>query len=85
MKHETAGFLINKFVGLKPKRNSFLVDDNNKHKKAKTIHKNVVATISQDEYKDVKIIEWEFTKSTNQFLFLALMINYTCKTMDMID
>ena len=31
--YEAAGFVINKFVGLKPKRNSFFIDDNNEHKK----------------------------------------------------
>ena len=31
--YEAVGFVINKFVGLKPKRNSFFIDDNNEHKK----------------------------------------------------
>ena len=34
MKDETGGVAIEKFVGLKPKMYSFLVDDNSKHKKA---------------------------------------------------
>ena len=33
MKDETAGFAINKFVGLKPKKYSFLVGDSTEHKK----------------------------------------------------
>ena len=32
---------------------SFLVDDNSEHKNAKGVNKNVVATISHSEYKDV--------------------------------
>ena len=42
-----------KFVRLKPKIYSYLVDDNSVHKKAKGVNKNVVATISHNEYKDV--------------------------------
>ena len=32
---------------------SYLVDDNSEHKKAKGVNKNIVATISHNEYKDV--------------------------------
>ena len=32
---------------------SYLVDDNSEHKKANGLNKNVVATISHNEYKDV--------------------------------
>ena len=53
MKDETAGVVIEEFVGLKPKMYSYLVDDNSEHKKAKSVNKNVVATISHNEYKDV--------------------------------
>ena len=35
MKDEAAGFAIKKFVGLKPKMYSFLVDDSSEHKKSK--------------------------------------------------
>ena len=52
MKGETGGAAIEEFVGLKPKMYSFLVDDNKKHKKAKGVNKNVVATISHNKYKD---------------------------------
>ena len=51
MKDKTRGVGIEKFVGLKPKMYSFLVA-NNEHKKAKGVNKNVVATISHNEYKD---------------------------------
>ena len=52
MKDETRSVGIEEFVGLKPKIYSFLVD-NNEHKKAEGVNKNVVATISHNEYKDV--------------------------------
>ena len=52
MKDETGGVGIEEFVGLKPKIYSFLVD-NNDHKKATDVNKNVVATIGHNEYKDV--------------------------------
>ena len=53
MKDETAGVVIEEFVGLKSKMYLYLVDDNSEHKKAKGVNKNVVATISHNEYKDV--------------------------------
>ena len=53
MKDETAGFAIKAFAGLKPKMYLWLVHDNSEHKKAKGINKNVVATISRNEYKYV--------------------------------
>ena len=34
----------------------FFVDDNSEHKKAKCVNKNVVATITHNEYKDVLLI-----------------------------
>ena len=55
MKDETAGVAIEEFVGLKPKMYSYLVDDNSEHKKTKGVNKNVVATISYNEYKDVSL------------------------------
>ena len=54
MKDETAGVAIEGFVGLKPNMYLFCMADNNsKHKKEKGLNKNVVATVSHDEYKDV--------------------------------
>ena len=53
IKDEVAGAAIDKFVGLKPKMYSYLVDDYSEHKKAKGVNKNAVATISHNEYKDV--------------------------------
>ena len=53
MKDKTGDVAIKKFVGLKRKMYSFLIDDISEHKKAKGVNKNVVATISHGEYKDV--------------------------------
>ena len=52
MKDETGGVAIEEFGGLKPKMYLFLVGDNSEHKKTKDENKNVVATISHNEYKD---------------------------------
>ena len=53
MKDETAGIAIEEFVGLRPNRYSYLVNDHSEHKKVKGVNKNVVATISHNEYKNV--------------------------------
>ena len=50
---ETAGVPIEEFVGLKPKMYTFLVDDSSEHRKAKSVNKNVVATINHNEYNNV--------------------------------
>ena len=55
MKDETGDVAIKEFVGLKPKMYSFLVADSSVDKKAKGMTKNVVATISHGEYKDVQL------------------------------
>ena len=52
MKDETGGTSIEDFVWLKSKMYSFLVD-NCEHKRAKGLNKNIVATISHNENKDV--------------------------------
>ena len=52
MKDEAGGVAIEEFVGLKPNMYLFLVD-NSEHKKAKGVDKNVVATITHNEYKEV--------------------------------
>ena len=53
MKDEVVGVAIKELVVLKPKMYSFLVDDSSEHKKARGVNRNVVATISNDEHKDV--------------------------------
>ena len=53
MKDETAGVAIEEFVRLKQNIYSYLVGDNSKSKKAKSVNKNVVWTISHNEFKDV--------------------------------
>ena len=52
MKDETGGVATEEFGGLKPKMYLFLVGDNSEDKKTKDVNKNVVATISHNEYKD---------------------------------
>ena len=47
MKDETGSVTIEEFVGLKPKMYLSLVD-NNEHKKAKGMNRNIVETISHD-------------------------------------
>ena len=41
---------MEEFWRLKPKKYSFLVD-NNEHKKAKAVNRNLVATMSHSEFK----------------------------------
>ena len=53
IKDETGGVVIKEYVGLKPNMYSFLADDNSEHKKEKGVNRNVVTTISYNEYKDV--------------------------------
>ena len=50
---ETRSVAIEEFVGFNSKIYSFLVEKDNKHKKAKGVDRNVVATISHNEYKDI--------------------------------
>ena len=49
IKDKTVGVPLEKFVGLKPRIYSFLVDDSTEHKKAKEVNKNVIATIRHEE------------------------------------
>ena len=51
MKDETGRLAIEEFVGLKPRMYSFLVDNNSEDKKAKTVNRNVVPTITHYEYR----------------------------------
>ena len=52
IKDEIGGVAIEEFVKLKSKMYSFLVDSS-QHKKAKGVNRNVVATTSHNECKDV--------------------------------
>ena len=100
IKDETAGVAIEEFVGLKSKVYSYLVDDNSKHKTARSVNRNVVATISHNEYKDVLLNKKCLRHSVSRiqskdhktgtyeiarFLCLALMMKYISKTMDVMD
>ena len=51
MNDETRGVAIKELVRLRPIMYSFLID-NSEHKAAKCMNKNVVATISYNEYTD---------------------------------
>ena len=53
MKDEITGAAVKEMFRLKPETYSFSVEDSIEHRKAKGINKNVVATISHDEYKDL--------------------------------
>ena len=53
MKGEIGDVVIEEFPGLKPKINSFSVDDNSEHKKARDVNRNVDAAKSHNEYKNV--------------------------------
>ena len=66
MQDETAGVAIEEFVGLKPKMYLYLVDDNSEHKRAKGVNKNVVATISNKEYKDILLNKKYLRHSMNR-------------------
>ena len=49
MEHET-GCDQTEFVWLKPK--IYLIDNNNKHKKVKSVNRNAVVTTSHNKYKE---------------------------------
>ena len=53
MKDKAAGVVIEEFAGLKPNMYSYLLDKISAPKKAKDVNRNIVATISHNEYKDV--------------------------------
>ena len=66
MKDETGGVAIEEFGGLKPKMYLFLLGDNSEHKKTKDVNKNVVATISHNEYKDHLLNNKRIRRSKNR-------------------
>ena len=53
MKDNTGAVAIEEFAGLKAKMYTFLVGDHSEHKKGKGVNRNVVATISHNEYKGI--------------------------------
>ena len=53
MKDETNSIAIEEFAGLSPKVHLFLIDDNREYKKAKSVNKNVDATLIDNDYKHV--------------------------------
>ena len=66
MENKTAGVSIEEFVGLKPKMNSYLVNENSQHKKAKGVNKNVAVTINHNGYKAVLLNKKRLTRSMNR-------------------
>ena len=66
MKDETVCVEIEEFVRLKLKMYSYLVDDNSEHKKAKHVKKNVAATISHNEYKNILLYKKYLRHTTNR-------------------
>ena len=76
MKDKTGCIAIVGFVGLKPKMYSFLVDDNNEHKKAKGVNRNVAVTISHNEYKNGVNRNVVATKSRNEYK--NVLLNNKC-------
>ena len=81
--------------------NLYLVDDNNEHKKAKGVNKNVAGKTTHYEYKDLllnkrctrhsmnriqsKDHRIEMYEMYERFLDLALMMKYTSKTMNVME
>ena len=66
LKDEIGGFAIKEFVGLKPKMYVHFIDDSSGHKKAKGLNRNVVKTVSQNEYKNVLVSERYLRHSMNR-------------------
>ena len=64
--------LLLQFGGLKPRIYSFLVDDSSKHKKAKDVNKNVVATWQSHD--NAKIAFWIRTVWDMQWIELRVKI-----------
>ena len=100
MKAETAGVETEECIGLKPKMYSFLVNDTSEHKKANGVDRNVVTTISYNEYKNIllnkKFLRHSMNKiqskdhrirtyEINKIDLSAQMIKYTSKKMDVMD
>ena len=65
MNDETGGVTIKEFAGSKSKM-YFLAGDSSKHKKAKGVNENVVATISHGEYTDILLNKKCLTHSINR-------------------
>ena len=65
-KDEVGGKQITHFVGLRPKLNSFKVEDNSETRKAKGVEKNVIKNaLSFEDYKECLFSEKEVMKHVN--------------------
>ena len=78
MKDENGGAAIEEFFGLKAKMFSFLVDGNSEHKKVKGVNRDVVATISHNEYKDVLLNNKCLRHSMNRIQSNNYIISLPC-------
>ena len=76
MKDEIGGVAIEEFIGLKSKVYSTLVSNSAEYKKVKDANKNVVAEITQDEYKEVLLNKKCLTHSIN----IIQIKNYRVRT-----
>ena len=65
------------FVRLKPKVYSYLVNANSEHKKAKVVSRNIAATISQNQCKDVLLNKNCLRHSMNRIIISLLFPNIT--------
>ena len=65
IKDETGGVAIKEIAELKHKMYSFLAD-NEEHKKSKRLNRNIVATISHNEYNDVLLNKGYIRQSINR-------------------
>ena len=67
IKDELAVVAIEEFVGFKPKMYSYLANNNSEHKIARCMNRNVVATVSHKECKDVLLNKKCLRHSMNRF------------------
>ena len=100
VKNETADVAIKTIFGSKPTMYLFLVGDSSEHEKANRVNRNIVATITDGEYKDLllnnKCLRHSMnriqskthtigTYKINKFSLLCFDDKIYIKTMDMMD
>ena len=64
---KTRDVAIKEFVGLKPKMYSSLVDDNSENEKAIGMNRNVVATVTHNEYTDFECLRHSINKIQSKY------------------
>ena len=100
MKNDTGGVTVGKFVRLKSTMYYIFVDDNNEHKKAKGVNRNIIATVGDNKYKHVLLnnkclniqtiefkvkIKEQKPMKPKKLYCLALVAKYIFKVMNMIN